>query len=56
MSDLAGGLKDLMGTGPASLTTFFQRHKKASGCINNALAVQGAPPLPSFTGDNVARG
>ena len=56
--ELATGLMKLTtGIGPSSLATFFQAflesQQKFLPTQTNALAVQSAPPLPTFTGDNV---
>lgn len=55
--DLASSFKDLTGTGPASLTSFFQSfldsQTKLLTAQANALAVQSAPPLAVFTGEDV---
>ena len=56
-SELARGLTELTGTGPSSFATLFQAflesQQKLLATQTNALAVQSAPPLPTFTGDNV---
>ena len=52
--DLASGVRDLTGTGPASLATFFENfmesQKKLLAAQMNALAV---PPLSCFTGEEI---
>ncbi len=57
VSELASGLTALTGTGPSSFAAFFQSflesQQKLLATQTNALAVQSAPPLPTFTGDNV---
>ena len=50
-------VRDLTGTGPASLATFFENfmesQKKLLAAQTNALAVQTAPPLACFTGEEI---
>ena len=58
VSELATGLTKLTtDIGPLSLATFFQAflesQQKFLATQTNALAVQSAPPLPTFTRDNV---
>ena len=58
-SDLARGLTALTGSGPASLSTFFQSFLEAQQKLlvaqTNALAIQSAPPLHLFTGEDVEK-
>ena len=55
--DLASSLRDFMGSGPGSLSTFFSSfmdsQSKLLAAQTNALAIQSAPPLTTFSGEDV---
>lgn len=55
--DMACSLRELTGTGPASLATFFESFMESQTKLltaqTNALAVQTAPPLACFSGEDI---
>jgi len=54
--DIASSLCDFMGSGPGGLSTFFafmDAQSKLLAAQTNALALQSAPPLASFSGEDI---
>ena len=55
--DLASSMRDFMGSGPGSLSTFFagfmDSQSKLLAAQTNALAIQSAPPLATFSGEDI---